>query len=69
MATGTVKFFNADRGFGFIRPDAGGDDIFVHIKNCAAGIDQLRDGQRVRFDEQASQKVAGRIEAIAVALL
>ena len=69
MATGTVKFFNADRGFGFIRPDAGGDDIFVHIKNCAGGIDKLLDGQRVRFDEQASQKVAGRIEAIAVALL
>jgi CspA family cold shock protein len=66
MATGIVKFFNADRGFGFIRPDAGGDDIFVHIKNCA---DKLRDGQRVRFDEQPSQKVAGRIEAIAVALL
>lgn len=69
MATGTVKFFNADRGFGFIRPDAGGDDIFVHIKNCAGGIDKLRDGQRVRFDEQPSQKVVGRIEAIAVALL
>ena len=50
MATGTAKFFNADRGFGFIRPDAGGDDIFVHIKNCAGGIDKLRDGQRVRFD-------------------
>jgi hypothetical protein len=41
----------------------------VHIKNCAAGIDKLLDGQRVRFDEQPSQNVAGRIEAIAVALL
>jgi len=67
MATGVVKHFNPDRGFGFIVPDAGGGDLFFHISSCADGIDVLQEGQRVRFDERASRRQAGKFEACAVA--
>ena len=67
MATGNVKFFNADRGYGFIARDAGGD-IFVHIKNCAEDIAALIEGQRVRFDERLDKR-NGKPEAYAVALI
>lgn len=51
MAAGTVKFFNSDRGFGFIAPETGGKDVFVHISAVQrAGLTGLRDGQRVSFD-------------------
>jgi CspA family cold shock protein len=51
MATGTVKWFNRDKGFGFIQPDNGAADVFVHISALAqAGIADLRDGQRVSFE-------------------
>ena len=69
MATGTVKNFDADRGFGFIAPDTADGDIFIHIKNCAEGIEELRQGQRVRFDERPSKRHSGKFEAYAVALL
>ena len=51
MAIGTVKFFDARRGFGFIQPDDGAKDVFVHrsaVEN--AGMNLLREGQRVQFD-------------------
>jgi len=69
MATGVVKSFNPDRGFGFIIPDSGGVDLFVHISSCADGIEELHEGQRVRFDERASRRQAGKFEACAVALV
>ena len=69
MATGIVKHFNTDRGFGFIVPDSGGGDLFFHISSVADGIDVLHEGQRVRFDERASRRQAGKFEACAVALL
>lgn len=69
MATGTVKRFDADRGFGFIVPDNGGVDLFVHIKNCAEDIEELSEGQRVRFDERPSSRIAGKFEAFAVAVI
>jgi len=69
MATGVVKKYDPDRGFGFIAPDHGGSDLFVHIKNCAEDIDELQQGDRVRFDERESPRQPGKFEAFAVALL
>jgi len=57
MATGTVKFFNAQKGFGFIVQDAGGPDVFVHISAVeAAGLRGLAEGQKVSFDIQADRR-------------
>ena len=56
---GTVKFWDANRGFGFVVPDAGGAELFVHITSLPDGIDYLTEGQRVRFDEQPSRRKAG----------
>ena len=51
MASGTVKFYNAQKGFGFIVQDAGGPDVFVHATALeAAGISGLAEGQKVTFD-------------------
>ncbi|HEY7608549.1 MAG TPA: cold-shock protein [Alphaproteobacteria bacterium] len=51
MATGTVKWFNATKGFGFIAPDGGGKDVFVHVTAVQrAGLQALSEGQRVTFD-------------------
>ncbi len=51
MVTGTVKWFNATKGFGFITPDEGGKDAFVHISEVErAGMGSLTDGQRVNFN-------------------
>jgi cold shock protein len=51
MANGTVKWFNATKGFGFIQPDQGGDDVFVHISAVErAGMTTLKEGARVSYD-------------------
>jgi CspA family cold shock protein len=51
MASGTVKWFNAQKGFGFIQPEAGGKDVFVHITAVqAAGLQGLNDGQKVTYE-------------------
>ncbi len=51
MANGTVKWFNATKGFGFIEPDDGSKDVFVHISAVEkAGLNSLREGQNVSFD-------------------
>ena len=57
MATGTVKFFNTTKGYGFIQQDAGGPDVFVHISAVErAGMRNLVEGQKVTFDVQADRK-------------
>jgi CspA family cold shock protein len=70
MTTGTVKFFNAERGFGFIIPDTGGPDVFVHIKSVVdEEVESLSKGQRVKFEERPSAKVSGKLEAFDVVVL
>jgi CspA family cold shock protein len=57
MATGTVKWFNAEKGFGFIEQDGGGADVFAHYSNIAAqGFRELLEGQKVSFDIAQGQK-------------
>jgi Cold shock proteins len=57
MATGTVKWFNAEKGFGFIEQDGGGPDVFAHYSNIASsGFRELQEGQKVKFDITQGQK-------------
>ncbi len=56
MATGTVKWFNAQKGYGFIQPDSGGKDVFVHISAVErAGLGSLNEGQKVKYDVAADR--------------
>ncbi len=62
MANGTVKWFNSTKGFGFIQPEAGGADVFVHISAVEkAGLRDLREGQKLSY-ELATQK--GKTSAV-----
>ena len=57
MTTGTVKWFNSQKGFGFIQPDAGSQDVFVHISAVErAGLGTLNEGQKVSFDIVADRR-------------
>ncbi|GGG05352.1 cold-shock protein [Rhizobium wenxiniae] len=67
MATGTVKFFAQDKGFGFITPDNGGPDVFVHISAIGVG-GSLSEGQKVSFDVGQDRKT-GKSKAENVTIL
>jgi CspA family cold shock protein len=57
MAEGTVKWFNASKGYGFLTPDDGTPDVFVHFSTISgSGYKELSEGQRVRFESQPGQK-------------
>ena len=63
MATGTVKWFNATKGYGFIQPDDGGKDVFVHISAVEqAGLRELNEGQKVSY-EIVADKRTGKFSA------
>jgi len=69
MANGTVKWFNSQKGYGFIQPDSGGSDVFVHISAVErAGLTDLRDGQRVSYevtqDRRTGKSSADQLKAI-----
>jgi CspA family cold shock protein len=69
MTTGTVKWFNSQKGFGFIAPDGGGNDAFVHISAVErAGMGDLREGQKVEYelvpDRKSGKMSADRLRAI-----
>jgi CspA family cold shock protein len=69
MPNGTVKWFNPTKSFGFIQPDSGGADIFVHISAVErAGLSSLDEGQKVSFDEERDPK-KGKTSAVNIKLL
>ncbi|MBI1407235.1 MAG: cold-shock protein [Caulobacter sp.] len=68
MATGTVKWFNGTKGFGFIQPDEGGADVFVHISAVEkAGLRSLNEGQKINYelerDSRSGKMSAGNLQA------
>ncbi len=68
MQTGTVKWFNAQKGYGFIQPDDGGKDVFVHISAVErAGMATLNDGQKISYeiltDRRSGKSSAGNLAA------
>lgn len=69
MPNGTVKWFNGTKGYGFIAPDNGGADVFVHISAVErAGLNGLNDGQKVSFDEERDPK-KGKSSAVNLKVL
>jgi CspA family cold shock protein len=69
MQTGTVKWFNATKGFGFIQPEDGGADVFVHISAVErAGLGSLNEGQKISFelerDRKSGKMSAGQLQAV-----
>ena len=69
MATGTVKWFNATKGFGFIQPDDGSADVFVHISAVErAGMRSLNDGQKIKYelvqDKRSGKSSAEQLSAV-----
>jgi len=68
MATGTVKWFNPQKGFGFIEPDDGGKDVFLHISAVErSGLDNPREGQKLNYeleDDRQGRTSAGSLQAV-----
>ena len=69
MNTGTVKWFNNDKGYGFISNDLGGEDVFVHFSSIVSdGFKTLADGQKVTYDTEPDPKDSSKLRAINVQL-
>lgn len=69
MYSGTVKWFNSEKGYGFISNDNGGDDVFVHFSSIKTeGFKTLKDGQKVTFDTETDPKNSSKQRAINVCL-
>lgn len=68
MNNGTVKFFNADKGFGFISNDDGSGDVFVHFSSIQGNVKSLNDGQRVSYDIEPDTRDSRRLRAANVCL-
>lgn len=67
MHNGTVKWFNAEKGFGFISNDDGGDDVFVHFSAIVGdGYKSLEDGQKVTFETETDPKDSSKLRAVNV---
>jgi len=67
MATGTVKFFNTQKGFGFIQPNDGGNDVFVHISAVErAGMSSLHEGQKISYEvvSERGKLAASNLQAV-----
>lgn len=70
MYRGTVKWFNADKGFGFISNDEGGDDVFVHFSAIQTnGFRSLQEGQKVTFDTEKDPKDSRKVRAANVQII
>jgi CspA family cold shock protein len=68
MATGTVKWFNSTKGYGFIQPDAGGKDVFLHVSALErAGLNAIADGQKVSYELESGRD--GRTSAGSITLV
>ena len=66
MAIGTVRFFNPNKGFGFIAPEGGAEDVFVHATAVEAGMRSLQEGQRMTFDIQPDARGSKAVNLKAV---
>ncbi|HWF76016.1 MAG TPA: cold-shock protein [Caulobacteraceae bacterium] len=69
MTTGTVKWFNATKGFGFIQPDEGGNDVFVHVSAVEkSGLGSIHEGQKLGYelerDQRSGKMSAGSLQAV-----